>query len=118
MDQKPENFLFKFHSIFGTDLSALHANWLEFFDPDGPTVRGYLIILASLFIVFASEGLLFCLTRPLPGMVIGVAVAAGLSGVFVARRTIPETPKRPLTAAGLAEIIRKGSWPADQGMVR
>ena len=106
------------HERFGTDFSALNEHWTEFFHNEGASPRS---ILIGLLLMVPSTALtvwvadVFSLSTGIAGT-IGVATFftfwVALGWLF------PAKPKRPVTIAGLADVIRAGAWPTDPTEVR
>ena len=105
------DLLQRLHELFGTDFTALDDQWLEFFNYEGASPRSCVLGLALLIpsvagAIWISET--FELSRHGAGL-LTVAVFFGLW--FLLGRLFPSKPKRPLTIAGLANIVDAGHWP-------
>lgn len=105
------------HVRFGTDFSALGEQWHEFFSSEGASVRS---ILGALLLMVPSTAVAVWISGALSlskwaGGAVGVAVFFGL--LVVVSRLFPAKPKRPVTIAGLADVIRAGAWPSDPSEV-
>lgn len=105
------------HEHFGTDFSALYAQWPEFFNNEGMSRRSALIA-AGLFIPSTALtiwlGTWFKLSNTIGGI---MAVAVFFALLAALNWVLPKQSKRPLTIAGLAEVVQRGAWPTDPSSV-
>lgn len=108
----------RLHCLFGTDFSALDGQWTEFFDNEGASPRSILIgfaLLISSTAVTVWIASVFRLSTNMAGalgVVMFAALWVGLGWIF------PRKAKRPVTIAGLADVVRTGAWPTDPEKVR
>lgn len=102
---------------YGTNFAALKDDWREFFNTEGASPKAILLGCPVLLICAGASGALAAyahLPKPL-AMVLAFIMLIGGSWLwsrFFGRDL------RPLTVAGLAEIVERGEWPADPYNVR
>ncbi|WP_126002064.1 DUF1493 family protein [Sphingomonas sp. ABOLE] len=105
------------HERFGTDFTELTYQWRVFFNTEGASPRAILFgILAIIVLGGAAGALAAALHWPAIaawGLAMALLVGAGwLFSRWFGREL------RPLTVAGLAEIVQTGRWPSDPSDVR
>jgi hypothetical protein len=100
---------------YGTDFTALDRQWRTFFGNEGLGLQA-LLMMTAIFIpamaISVAVGVHFDLPRQATALM-GVAIFFGL--VWLLRKVCPKP--RPVTIAGLAEIVRQGAWPRDPSLV-
>ena len=102
---------------FGTDLSVLEDQWRDFFNTEGSSPRAILSSIVTTVICGVAAGALVAFLNwpkiiALP-LVIGLVLAKWwLIGRWFRKEL------RPLTVAGLSEIVSAGRWPHDPTRVR
>lgn len=105
------------HQRFGTDFSALNGQWRTFFNTEGASPREILSGVFAVLICGAAAGMLAA-ALDLPAIVAwGLAIALLVCGQWSFSRWFGRELK-PLTVAGLAEIVQAGRWPSDPADVR
>jgi len=105
----------RLHERFGTDFSGL--DWPEFFDSEGIPLWSIIIYLISLILACALTAWLTIAFKIPKWMFWEANIALLLIILFGASRLFPGNPKRPVTIAGLAEVIQNGAWPKDPAKV-
>lgn len=112
------DLLHRLHERFGTDFSALDEQWTQFFNHEGVSFRSTLIALA-LMIPSAALTVWIAVRLDLSTTVGGgLGAAVFFASWIVLGWLLPGKPTRPVTIAGLAEVIRVGAWPDDPANVR
>lgn len=104
------------HARFGTDFTELTYQWRVFFNTEGASPRAILFGILAIIVFGGAAG---ALTAALHWPAIaawGLAMALLAGGGWLFSRFGPEL--RPLTVAGLAEIVQAGRWPSDPSDVR
>lgn len=105
------------HERFGTDFTELNRQWRVFFNTEGSSPRAILIGIPAIIVCGGAAGALAAALH-LPSIVAwGLAIALLLSGGWLFSRRFGRE-LRPLTVAGLAEIVQAGRWPSDPADVR
>lgn len=112
------DLLNELHHRFGTDFSALDGQWTEFFGNEGVSLRSlaatFLLLIPSTVVTLAiAEALM--LPTGIAGA-LGVIIFFGCWVLF--GLLYPPKPTRPVTLAGLANVVKSGGWPADPSEVR
>jgi acyl carrier protein len=102
-------FVEQLHQKFGTDFTALREQWSDFFEVEGTPIGTALTGLACL----AAIPLLVGVVAELRGKQITLAMVALVVLILAAIWLRRGDRKRPVTIAGLAEIIGWGAWPVD-----
>jgi hypothetical protein len=103
---------------FGTDFSALDGCWTEFFNTEGASPAS---IVAGLLLMISSTAatvwiaVVYSLSKVAAGT-LGIGIFFGV--LFVFSRLFPGKSKRPVTIAGLADVVRAGAWPKNPSEVR
>ena len=105
------------HERFGTDFTELTYQWRVFFNTEGASPRA---ILFGILAIIVSGGAAGALAAALHWPAIaawGLAMALLVGGGWLFSRWFGRELK-PLTVAGLAEIVQAGRWPSDPSDVR
>jgi hypothetical protein len=108
----------RLHERFGTDFSALNAQWTEFFYTEGVSLGGLLFGLALMIPATALTvwiAMMLDLSTQVGGA-IGIVMFFALW--FCVGKLLPRKSKRPLTIEGLAQVVQAGAWPVDPTKVR
>lgn len=112
------DLLQRLHERYGTDFTALNGQWTEFFSHEGASFRSILVGLA-LMIPSTALTVWGAAALGLSTELVGVAGVVVFFALWIAlARLFPGKPKRPVTIEGLADIVRKGTWPKDPSNVR
>lgn len=107
----------RLHDRFGTDFSALYVQWTEFFNNEGMSRRSALMA-AGLFIPSTALTLWLGYWLKLSNTIGGIMAVAVFFALLAALSwLLPKQPKRPVTIAGLAEVVQNGTWPTDPSSV-
>lgn len=101
-------------SRFGTDFSALNDQWREFFNTEGASLRAIILGMLSAIVFGGVTGVLLAYLGWF-GIVLSVILFVSGARVFGRRYG---RKLRPLTIAGLTEIVVAGRWPSDPSDVR
>jgi hypothetical protein len=113
------DLLERLHERFGTDFSQL--DWAAFFNSEGMPLQSSIVALASTILAGAVTiciGIALLPFKRSAWLFSLIYVAAFLILIFGANRLFPKKPKRPVTIAGLAEVVQDGAWPRDSAKVR
>lgn len=100
------------HDMFGTDFAALDDQWRQFFPSEGGTWAGMLIGIPAIVVLGFAGGLLAVVLGLSQWLMTLFMVIPFIGGGWLLSRWLGREP-RPLTVAGLAEIVKAGRWPAD-----
>jgi len=108
----------KLHDRYGTDFRALGEQWSTFFGNEGPSIA-YLLLSTAVLVPSIAISVPLGLYLDLSSNSVGLLAASVFFGsILLFHGVWPKSQKRPVTIAGLAEIVRRGSWPSDPSLVR
>ncbi len=106
------------HERFGTDFSALNEHWTEFFHEEGASLRSILFALLMMIPSTAVTLWIAAVFKLSTGFAGAIGVAMFFAFWIALAWLFPGKPKRPVTIAGLSNVIRAGEWPNDPAKVR
>jgi len=105
------------HERFGTDFSELNGQWRTFFNTEGASPPAILLGIFAVLVCGGAAGMLAAALDWPKVVAGGLAVALLVFGGGLFSRWFGRE-LRPLTVAGLAEIVQAGRWPSDPADVR
>lgn len=105
------------HERFGTDFTELTYQWRVFFNTEGASPRAILFSILAIIVLGGAAGALAAALYWPAIAAWGLAMALMVGGGWLFSRWFGRE-LRPLTVAGLAEIVQAGRWPSDPSDVR
>lgn len=105
------------HEKFGTDFTELSQQWQTFFSTEGVSPRAMLLGIPSIIVCGGVAGGLGAAMHWPKIVAGGLALGLFACGIWLFSRFFGRD-LRPLTVAGLEEIIKAGRWPSDPANVR
>lgn len=100
------------HGRFGTDFTELNRQWRVFFNTEGSSPRAILIGIPAIIVCGGAAGALAAALHLPPIVAWGLAIALLVGGGRLFSRWFGRE-LRPLTVAGLTEIVQAGRWLSD-----
>ena len=92
---------------FGTDLSALRAEWGSYFGPEGLSVMAAAPIALGSAVAGAAAAL-----AGLPDVLCAVSAAMGAVAVWLVGQSIGTGRSRPICLSEVVDAVERGSWDA------
>ncbi len=105
------------HERFGTDFTELTYQWRVFFNTEGASPQAILFGILAIIVLGGAAGALAAALHWPAIAAGGLEMALFVGGGWLFSRWFGRE-LRPLTVAGLAEIVQAGRWPPDPSDVR